>query len=58
MKNVTMKVENDILIITVDLNKNFGSSASGKTQIIASTEGNQAIEGHEAIKVGLNVYTK
>ena len=57
MKNVDMKVNGDILTITVDLSKEFGPSASGKTIIIASTEGNVAVPEREA-KVGLNVYRK
>ena len=35
-----MKVEGNILTIKVDLTKDFGPSSSGKTIIIASTEGN------------------
>lgn len=58
MKNVAMKVEGNILTITVDLSKSFGPSSSGKNIIIASTEGNQSVEGKEEIKVGLNVYSK
>jgi len=58
MKNVGMKVEGNILIIKVDLPKDFGPSSSGKTIIIASTEGNVAVDGHEEAKVGLNVYRK
>jgi hypothetical protein len=58
MKNIEMKAEGNILTITVDLTKEFGPSSSGKTIIIASTEGNIAIEGHEEIKVGLNIYKK
>lgn len=58
MKNVEMKTEGDILTIKVDLTKEFGPSSSGKTIIIASTEGNVSIEGYEEIKVGLNVYKK
>ena len=58
MKNVEMSVENNILTITVDLTREFGPSASGKTIIIASTEGNVAIEGAEDKKIGLNVYKK
>ena len=57
MKNVEMKVEGTILTITVDLSKEFGPSSSGKTIIIASTEGNVTISGREE-KVGLNVYRK
>lgn len=34
------------------------SSTSGKTFIIASTEGNQSVPGRETLKVGLNVYKK
>ncbi len=58
MKNVEISLEGDILTIKVDLSKDFGPSASGKTIIIASTEGNVAIPGHEEAKVGLNVYRK
>jgi len=53
-----MFLEGDILTIKVDLSKDFGPSASGKTIIIASTEGNVTIPGHEEAKVGLNVYRK
>jgi hypothetical protein len=58
MKNVAMQVKDDILTITVDLSKDFGPSSSGKTTIIATTEGNQTVEGHEDIKLGLNIYRK
>lgn len=56
MKNVEMKVDGNILTITVDLSKEFGPSSSGKTIIIASTEGNISVPGAEDKKVGLNVY--
>jgi hypothetical protein len=58
MKNVAMKVEDNIPTIKVDLTKDFGPSSSGKTIIIASTEGNVAVDEHELAKVGLNVYRK
>ena len=58
MKNVEMTVEENILTIKVDLSKEFGPSSSGKTIIIASTEGNISIPDHEDRKVGLNVYKK
>ncbi len=58
MKNVEMSVEGNILTIKVDLSKEFGPSTSGKTIIIASSEGNQSIPGKETIKIGLNVYRK
>jgi hypothetical protein len=58
MKNVEMSVENNILTIKVDLSKEFGPSASGKTMIIATTEGNVSIPESEDKKVGVNVYRK
>ena len=57
MKNVEMTVEGTLLTIKVDLSKEFGPSSSGKTIIIASTEGNVTIPNREG-KVGLNVYRK
>jgi hypothetical protein len=57
MKNVQMTVAGNILTITVDLTKEFGPSSSGKTIIIASTEGNVAVPEREE-KIGLNVYRK
>ena len=57
MKNVQMTVTGNILTITVDLTKEFGPSSSGKTIIIASTEGNIAVPEREE-KIGLNVYRR
>jgi hypothetical protein len=50
-----MAVEGNILIIKVDLAKEFGPSSSKKSIIIASTEGNVSVPDREE-KVGLNVY--
>lgn len=55
MKNVSMTVEADILTIEIDLSKDFGPSKSGKTTIVASTEGNKSVPGRTE-KIGLNVY--
>lgn len=57
MKNVELTVEGTMLTIKVDLSKDFGPSSSGKTTIIASTEGNVSIPEREE-KIGLNVYKK
>jgi len=56
-KNVEMAVDGNILTLKVDLSREFGPSASGKTTIIATTEGNISVPDREA-KVGLNVYRK
>ena len=58
MKNMEMKLEGTRLTITVDLSKEFGMSTSGKSLIIASSEGNISIPGKEEVKIGLNVYRK
>ena len=58
MKNVELFIDANILTIKVDLTKDFGPSSSGKTIIIASTEGNVSIPGAEDKKIGLNVYKK
>ncbi len=55
MKNVEMLVEGDLLTITVDMSQEFGPSKSGKTTIVASTEGNKSVPGREE-KIGLNIY--
>lgn len=52
-----MKIEGNVLTIKVDLSKEFGPSASGKTIIIASTEGNVTVPDRDE-KIGLNVYRK
>lgn len=58
MKNCEMKLDGNILTITVDISKEFGTSSSGKSIIIGSTEGNVSIPEKENIKIGLNVYRK
>ena len=58
MKNVEMTVDGNVLTIKVDLSKEYGPSSSGKTIIIASTEGNVSVADREEVKVGLNVYKK
>lgn len=56
MKNVELSLDGDILTIRVDLTQTYGPSSSGKTTIIASTEGNVAVDAGRDEKIGLNVY--
>jgi hypothetical protein len=58
MKNVEMSIDGNILTIKVDLSKEFGPSTSGKSIVIASSEGNKGVPGKEDVKIGLNVYKK
>jgi hypothetical protein len=55
-ENIEIKVQGNTLVITVDLSKTYGSSASGKSEVIASTGGNISVPGRDEVKVGLNVY--
>ena len=57
MQNINMSVEGSTLTITVDLSKRLGKSKSGKTTLIASSEGNVPVPGTDAV-IGVNLYTK
>jgi len=56
MENIEFEVQGDQLMIVIDLSQEQGESASGKSVIIATTGGNVSVPGHEAVKIGLNVY--
>lgn len=48
--------EKGIMTIKVDLNLDLGASKSGKSNIIASTDGNKQIEGGDGAVAGINIY--
>ena len=56
-RNVDMRVDGDTLWLGIDLTKDGQASKSGKTSVVASTEGNVSLS-HDGkmYKVGLNVY--
>lgn len=60
-KNVKATVKGNKLTLEIDLDQEFGPSSSGKTIIVASSEGNQTVgknsQGAE-IKLGINLYRK
>ena len=56
MKNIETEQKGNILTVKIDLSKTFGPSKTGKTIIIASTEGNQAISPNTYL--GINCYKK
>lgn len=58
MKNVKFELDGNILKIFVDVTKDYGPSSSGKTNIVATTEGGQSVEDLEGVKVNLTVYKK
>lgn len=61
MKNIDVEIKGNTLTLKIDLSKNFGASKSGKSIVIASTEGNQkigALKDGTPVVAGLTVYTK
>jgi hypothetical protein len=61
MTNVEMKRTGNILTITVDLGVKGEQSKSGKSIVLASTQGNISVPAEPsdlgaAIKIGLNIY--
>jgi len=56
MQNIEVEIKGDIAILKVNLKQTHGISRSGKSIIIASTEGNVKVEGTEDVMFGLNVY--
>lgn len=59
MLNVTAKVVGSKLVIEVDCSKSGVPSKSGKSEVIASTQGNQAFNvAGKQVSVGLNAYVK
>lgn len=54
--NVKVETKGNVLTITVDLKKDLGPSASGKTNLIATTHGSMAIG--DGVIVNLSVYKK
>jgi len=55
MKNVEMSVKGEILTVTINLSKDFGRSKSGKTVVVASTDGFVSVPGKDGVKINLNV---
>jgi len=58
MQNMVMNVsKKGILTVKIDLNETIGYSRTGKSILIASTEGNIDVpDTEDEIKIGLNVY--
>jgi hypothetical protein len=52
-QNIEYALDGKILTLTIDISKEFGPSSSGKTIMIASTQGNKDVGD---VKIGVNVY--
>lgn len=62
MKNIEMSRDGDALVIVIDLTKDQGPSKSGKTIVVATTQGNVEVPdikvGQPRMFIGVNVYKK
>ena len=56
MQNIEISKDGSILTVKIDVSKEFGPSKTGKTTIIASTQGN--IEVGEGVVLGVNCYKR
>ena len=62
MFNTTVTVKGDEVTITANLKQQGKPSSTGKSMVIASSEGNQVIAGAvvagKPVYIGLNIYVK
>jgi hypothetical protein len=58
MQNVKVSVVGRQLTLEIDLSQDLGPSQSGKTNLIATTNGNARIDGFDGYGFGLNVWKK
>lgn len=57
MTNVSVKTDGNTIIITIDATQDLGPSKSGKTTMVASTNGNIVVETPSgAVTLGVNAY--
>ena len=57
MKNMEIEIKGKKAIITIDLTQETGLSNSKKTMLVATSEGNTALDPpYEHIRIGLNMY--
>lgn len=53
-RNITAKIEGDTLTLTINLKTDLGESKSGKTRMVATTNGNAPLP--DGSKLGLNLF--
>ena len=56
MLNVATKLSGNKFTLTIDLSKEQGTSKSGLSTLIASSQGNQPVGDDAGTKIGVNVY--
>lgn len=57
-RNIEASVKDGKLTLVIDLKAETWPSGSGKTDMVATTSGNLAIDGTDGLVLGLNAYRK
>jgi hypothetical protein len=58
MKNVKVTRNGSKLVIECDLSVDLGPSGSGKSIMVATSEGIKPVEGEGGFQIGLNLFRK
>jgi hypothetical protein len=59
MENIHVKTDGSKLVLTIDTTVDLGRSKSGKTNLVASSQGNvKVLVGGREVYLGVNAYTK
>jgi hypothetical protein len=59
MENVKVTTRGTTLVIEIDATADLGPSKSGKSRLVASTQGNHKLNvGGRELFIGINAYTK
>ena len=56
MQNIDVKVTGTKPVPEIDMSKTLGPSKSGKTVLIATTNGNIPVPGSEDVRFGVTIY--
>lgn len=57
-KNIEATVKDGKLTLVVDLKKTQGKSKTGKSTIVATTNGNVQVDGTDGLVLGVNAYRR
>lgn len=55
-RNVEAEVKNGVLYLAIPLGEKGMPSSTGKTEVVATTEGNKSIPGMGDLKLGLTMF--
>ena len=56
-RNIDATIKGDKLTLVIDLKATTLRSVSGKSDVLATTNGNVKVEGTDGLKVGLNIFS-